>query len=52
MLEAYETGVSALKQYWLGTTGRIDTGKSVALNELRRYFQYNPKRGKWVHEML
>lgn len=41
MLEAYETGVSALKQYWLGTTGRVDAGKSVALNELRRYLQHN-----------
>ena len=39
MLESYEAGVSTLMQYWMDTTGRIDAGKSVALNELRRYLQ-------------
>ena len=39
MLRPYEAGVAALKQYWIDNSGRVDTGKSVALNELRRYLQ-------------
>lgn len=49
MLEPYEAGVSTLRQYWMDTTGRIDTGKSVALNELRRYLQC--KTIPYSHEM-